>query len=251
MDEEIKIGRAIEEELKKEERQKVEKAVEQELHSDLTVKEDQKNILIMIIAIAGVFALILAGFGLYERFTSASVVDVDQLHEENLQGKLSDDEGYVYNGFSFVKVDGMWWTEIKRPDTLVKIPLHFGPKEVEEIEVSGKLSPEFNQGTEIYIAIDPDVRDKYYTLALSELSFNIAKGVDRTPIGACTKENYACDNRTIVSCENTQGKPVIELALENETGIEYRGSCLKIKGNGYELVKAANKVLYKWYGVME
>ena len=95
------------------------------------------------------------------------------------------------------------------------------------------------------------MQDKYYTLALSELSFNIVKGLNRSISGTCTKENNICDNRTIVSCNNSQGLPVIELALANETGIELLGNCLKISGQEYDLVKAVDRLLYQWYGVMK
>jgi hypothetical protein len=247
----IKIGRALEEEMVKEEEKVLSDLAEEDLNANFSIKEDGKNIAIMVVVIAGLFALMLGGFKLYGGITSANVVNVDQLHVDNLEGNLDNEEGYVYEGFSFVKVDGLWWTEVKNLDRLLKIPLHFGPKEVEDIEISGSLSDRFNLGEEIFIAINPNVANKYYTLSISELSFNVAKGVGRNPIGACTEENEACDNRTIISCDNNQGKPVIELELsENPAEIEYIGSCIKIKGDGYDLVKAVDRILYKWYGVM-
>jgi hypothetical protein len=103
----------------------------------------------------------------------------------------------------------------------------------------------------VYLAIDPEVVDKYYTLAISELSFNVVKGINRVPVGSCTKDNPACDNRTIVSCDNTQGKPVIELALSDKAEVKMEGTCIKISGREYELVKAVDRVLLKWYGVMQ
>ena len=135
--------------------------------------------------------------------------------------------------------------------TLIKVTLHFGPKQVEEVPIRGQLDPAFNEGGKVYLAIDPEVRNKYYSLALSEISFNLVKGVRREPAGSCTRNDWACENRTIISCQNTGGKPVIEFVLENETGIELSGTCIKISGQEYGIVKAANRVLYKWYGVME
>ncbi|MFH1828237.1 MAG: hypothetical protein ABH824_03160 [Nanoarchaeota archaeon] len=251
MADDIKIGKALEEQLEREEEEIVKSLAEEELHSDVSLKGDGKAIIIMIAVIVGIFIFFIGGFKLYDKFTAASVVDVDQLHKDNLNGKLDEEEGYTYNQFSFVKADGLWWTEIYRSDTLVKIPLHFSPNEVESIPVEGKLNPEFNKGVDIYISIDPDVMNKYYTLAISELSFNIAKGIERRPVGSCTKEDAVCDNRTIVSCNNTQGKPIVELAIDETAGIEYIDTCIKIKGNGYEIVKAADKILYKWYGIMD
>jgi len=215
---------------------------------------DSKNILIMIAVIVGVFLLIFGGFKIYSSFTGSSVVDVDALHKENIDGKLSADEGYLYNGFSFVKADGLWWTEIQTDNRFLKIPLHFGPQEVEEISIQGQLVYEFNKGKNVYIAIDPKVQNQFYTLALSEISFNVAKGINRIPIGACTEEDPVCVNRTIVNCENTTGLPVIELELSEEPAkITQQGTCIKISGQGvdYDIVKAADRLLYDWYRVIK
>ena len=251
VDEEIKVGEALEKQVQQEEQQEVKQALAAEGQTNW--KDDGKGLLWLLIIVVGVFILFIGGFQVYNKITAAEVVDINQLHQENLQGDLSEKEGYLYNGFSFVFTDGLWWTDLKINEGIVRIPLHFGPKEVEEIKFQGYLNnTEFNSQEELFLTINPLVRDKYYSLALSELSFNIAKGIDRTPIGACTEENYACENRTIISCENnSQHLPVIELALDNKTSITYQGSCIKIAGEGYDLVKAADRILYQWYGVMK
>ena len=225
-----------------------ETAVETETSTSFS---EWKGLLIVVGVLAGIFILSLLGLKLYNNITAASVVNVDELHQQNLEGELDAEAGYVYNGYSFVYADGLWWTEMNKFGTLLKIPLHFGPKELEDIPVRGKLDPAFNDGLEIYLAIDPEVRDKYYSLALSELSFNVVKGLDRKPVGSCTTEDWACENRTIISCESSQGKPVIELALANESSIDITGTCIKVSGQEYGIVKAANRLLYQWYGVME
>ena len=212
---------------------------------------DGKNILITVGIIIAIFALFMGGFKLYNHFTADTVIDIDQMHQENLDGDLNEEEGYVYNGYSFISVDGLWWTEIMREDTRLKVPLHFGPKEVNHIEINGNLEKGFNLGNEVFIAIDPKVTNKYYTLAISELSFNVVKGLKRIPVGSCIEESDSCDNRTIISCDNTRGKPVIELVLDNQTGIELQGTCIKLKGQEYDIVKAVDRLLYQWYGIMD
>jgi len=246
---EIKIGRAVEEQLERDEQQELKNTLEEDYETPVG---DSKKILIAVLLIIGVLGFSLGGFKAYDYFTSADVIDIDALHVQNLEGELNDDEGYMYNGYSFIKVDGLWWTEVVIGNKLVKIPLHFSPKEVEEIEIKGNLNPAFNYGDVVYIAIDPNVQDQYYTLSLSELIFNVAKGLDRTPEGSCTEENWACENRTIISCDNNpNNKPVIELALAEESKIELVGSCIKISGSEYGIVKAVNRLLYQWYEVMD
>lgn len=248
--EDIKIGKALEEGLEKEERKELGSLAKEDLPTNFSMKEDGKSILIMILAVAGIFALFVGGFKVYDSLTAANVITIDDLHQENLEGDLEEEEGYLYNGFSFVKVDGLWWTGVKLGSRLVKIPLHFSPKEVEHVKTSGKLIPEFYKG-DVYIAVNPNVNyNKFYTLALMEMNNNIVQGTDRGIITACTEENPVCEDRVIVNCENTKGLPVIELVVAEEPEIQLDGTCMKISGNGYDLVKAVNRALYQWYGVM-
>ncbi len=212
---------------------------------------DGWNVLIVLGIVIGIFALAFLGFKAYHSLTASAVLSLDDLHQQNLDGNLEDAEGYVYNGFSFIKAEGLWWTEVNKFGTRLKIPLHFDPREVEEIPVSGSLDPRFNEGEEVFIAIDPNVTDKYYTLAISELSFNLVKGMDRIPKGSCTEENWACDNRTIISCGNANGRPVIQLIYGGEEKISLQGTCIKLQGSEYGLTKAVDRVLYQWYGVMK
>ena len=248
----LNIGKKVEKELEREEEKTIHQFAEEDLQSLGSSKGDSKNVLILIGVLVAVFALSLGGFKLYNEFTAAGVVVLDDLHAQNLDGELDDDQGYVYNGFSVVKADGLWWTEVEVENRLIKIPLHFGPKEVEEIPVIGDLSPKFNGGSKIYMAIDPEVNyNKYYTLALSELNSNVLQGINRNLEAACSKENPVCENRTVINCDAAQEKPVIELAVSQDAKVELLGTCIKVSGDGYDLVKAVNRLLYRWYMVMD
>jgi hypothetical protein len=213
--------------------------------------EGGKDIMIMMAIFVAIIGIIAIAFFTFNHFTAAAVINLEDLHQENIDGNLDETDGYVYNGYSFVFAEGLWWTEMDKWGTLLKVPLHFAPRELEDINIQGTLDASFNEGEEIFIAIDPNVRNKYYTLSISELSFNIVKGMDRTPVGSCIEEHWACENRTYISCENNpENKPVIELVLANETGINLEGSCVTISGREYGIVKAANRMLYQWYGIM-
>lgn len=214
---------------------------------------DAKSILITILILVGVFALVIAGFQLYNHFNSPEIVNVDDLHQKNLGGDLDEKEGYLYNGYSFVYVDGLWWTETTRFGTLVKIPLHYGAKDVENISVTGKLSSDFNQQPVVYIAINPNINfNGHYTLALSELNNNLAKGINTNIEAACTENNSICDNRTIVSCQNnSKSLPVVELVVDSQPKVVLSGTCIKVSGEGFDLVKATDRLLLQWYGIMK
>ncbi len=248
----FKIAQALEKEQEQEEQKTIHQLAESDLQSIGPGKEDGKNILIMIGVLVGIFVLTLGGFKLYNQFTAAGVVVLDDLHTQNLEGELDQDQGYVYNGFSVVKADGLWWTEVEIENRLIKIPLHFGPKEVEQVPVLGNLdSGRFNSGNKIYMAIDPNVNyNKYYTLALMELNNNILQGVNKNIEAACTEDHPVCENRTVINCNTAQGMPVVELSVSENSEVELLDTCIKVSGDGYDLVKAADRLLYRWYGVM-
>jgi hypothetical protein len=212
---------------------------------------DSRSILILVGVTVAIFLVTISGFKFYNSLTSANIIEIDQLHDENLNNQLNENEGYVYNGFSFVKADGLWWTELNKFGTRLKVPLHFAPKDLENISMKGKLNQNFNDGDSVYIAIDPDVVSKYYTLSISELSFNLVKGMDRIPVGSCTKENEACTDREIINCETANGKPVIELVYTENPGIEFVDTCIKISGMEFDIVRGVNRILYQWYGIMK
>lgn len=242
---EIKIGKALEEEESRGEGGWEKRGGEEEKGGG-----DGKKIGILLLVLAGVMLLSIGGFKAYDYFTGAEIIDVDYLHKENLEGDLEPERGYMYRSYSFVFIDGLWWTEVYQGGVKVIPRLHFGPREVEEVKVGGRLSSSFNEGEVVYIAIDPELANKYYTLALSELNFNVVKGIKRQPVAACTKENSICEGREILSCENSQGKPVIELKYGGEEKIELKGNCILVSGEDYGMVKAADRLIWQWYGVM-
>lgn len=232
----------------------VKEVEEVQIKEETALKENNsdsetRSILILVGVSVALFIVVISGFVLYNNLTGGTVTDED-LHTKNLNGELDEEQGYVYNGYSFVKADGLWWTEVNKFGTRLKIPLHFAPKELEEIKFQGNLDPAFNEGDKVYIAIDPNVVSKHYTLAISELSFNLVKGMDRIPVGSCTEENLACEGREIITCETANGKPVVELALDPEQKIELIDTCIKISGTEFDLVKGVNRVLYQWYEIM-
>lgn len=215
-----------------------------------------KKILWLILAVLAVFVIIsFSGIKVFnggEAITGKNVLSVDKLHEQNKAGQLAEERGYMYNGYSFVNYDGLWWTELQRLGGVVKVPLHFGPKDVESIPMEGSLSSDFNYGNSVYITIDPTVYNKYYTLSLMELNNNIVQGINRNISSACTQSDPICEERKILNCGNSSNLPVIQLVPEeSETRIELTGSCIKVIGNELNLTKAVDRLLYHWYGVME
>jgi len=223
--------------------------IERAVEEDVREKQSNKWLYIMVAVIIVGFA----GFFIYTNFFSSptgAVVTIDDLHEQNIDGKLSQDEGYMYNGFSFVNFDGLWYTKIIINEQPYSIPLHFGPIQVENVTVGGEVSENFNKYQDIYIAIDPLAEDSDYTaLAASELAQNMAAAIKRRPVGACTvNETATCTFRPIVSCDTTE-RPIIQLLQEPGPDVELDDNCITLRGQGYDLVRAVDALLFLWYGI--
>ena len=215
---------------------------------------DPKNLYKIIGGILLVFILLFAGFRL---FAGPAVVvnTIDDLHELNFQGDLDEDEGYIYEGFSFVKYQGAWFTRFLRKEDqqTYAVQLRYGPKEVDHIPVLGDYSfipAKFNS---TYITFDP-LADNLTHIALgaADLSGNLAGIIQVHPIAACTKnETRGCFNRPIVECNPDANQAVMFFKEDPIASVEQKGSCLIFSGKGFDLIKAVDKWLLHMYGVFQ
>ncbi|MBR9683313.1 hypothetical protein GOV03_02120 [Candidatus Woesearchaeota archaeon] len=244
---EIKIGQALERQVDREEQGELKGALKESEGS----RKDGKSILIMVGILVGVLVFSMGGFKAYDQLTGAATINIDEIHLKNIEGKLDPSEGYIYGQNSFIFADGLWWTDINRGDRWLKVRIHFGPREVEEVKIEGYPDAAFNDREEVYVAIDPVFGNKYLTLALSEVNLNMVQGLMRKPVAVCSRENETvCVDREILNCENTKGKPVIEFRWGGEPKITLDGTCILISGEDMGIVKAANRLIWQWYGVM-
>jgi len=228
---------------KKEEKQEIPEA-----HvSKADMEKSSKAFVIVVIGIILVFAIIVG----VKYFNKSRPLTIDELHQKNLAGKLKQDEGYVFKGYSFVFANGLWYTQLQFNNNLIDLPLHFDPKSVENVSVKGAInSSKFNE-PDLYITFDPVEADAYIALSAAEMSLSLYKAIGRNPIGACTvNETDACGKRPIVTCDD-EDKAVIYLEKGEGPEIEFDNNCIKVKGYGEDLVKATDRFLYYWYGVLK
>jgi len=161
-------------------------------------------------------------------------------------------QSYSYNNFIFKNISGMWYTEIQKQGTnkVYNVPLHFGPLELRNISINGDVNS-FKNKTNIYITFDPSGNEfSYIALSASEISINLAQTFNITPIAACTTNKAdACANRPVVDCK-TPGPAAIYLRYSNITRVYVENNCIFVEGYREELVKAADRLLLKWFSIM-
>jgi len=147
----------------------------------------------------------------------------------------------------------LWYTQIRTGNTLYDVPFHFSPKELEDIKLVGTLNNSlFNSEDKIYVTFDPLGSNlQYVALAVGEFDQNIIKSFAKTPVAACIKnETNACAIRPIITCENTN-MPVAFFKEDEKTLVTYDDNCIIIQGNELEIVRATNRMLMQFYGIME
>ena len=157
-----------------------------------------------------------------------------------------------YNGFEF-KYDGTFWnTEWQNGLNKYALPLRYNPKEAESVQVFGKLDDSFNNRSNIYITIDPTNKAslKWVGLAKGELIWSLIGPIQKKVNDSCTVNSTECTGFPIVDCTDTN-KSVIYLVPNETAKILASGTCVVIEGSEFELVKAVDRFLYSWYGIMK
>lgn len=159
----------------------------------------------------------------------------------------------TYNNFEFINVGSFWQTKWERDGQLYVIDFRYNPEQVEDVPIEGTTDIRF-QLESVYLTIDPsEERDRdtaYLAIAAVELGRKLVTPFERQIITACTvNETIACWDRPIVTCDNTN-KTVIYLKQANETKIILDGNCVTIQGKGQEIVRAVDKALFQWLGIM-
>ena len=87
-------------------------------------------------------------------------------------------------------------------------------------------------------------------LAASDLSQNLMGVLNIAPYAACSKnETGACKSRPIVDGCKTNF-PAIYIKISNTTKITAKGSCVLIEGNGFGLIRAVDRLLLAFFGIM-
>jgi len=156
-----------------------------------------------------------------------------------------------YDYFTFEEIGGMWQTNIQLDSQMYEAIFRFNPEQVKDVYITGDFAGFSNKP--IYITFDPDSDDeqfKYLALASSELSLNLIRALNFSVIAACTKNmSDACVDRPVVTCADD--KNVIYLVAKAPTQITLNNRCVTLSGDGFELLKSVDRVLFQWYKIMK
>ena len=230
------------------------------VHVDQEEVQEAKGLQFFLI-IAGIVLLVIALLVVVPRFFESDLVTLEDYHQANIAGEDLDN-AYMYNGFSFVYYDGLWYTQIlnQYTNTLYDVPLHFGPQNLTDLTLTGNLNEYFlllrnntipgGHLASTYLTFDPDSEQMaYVALTTGELTQNLAKTLSLAFVPACTKKSENCVDVPVITCDNTDD-PVIYLKESDETGVFGQGNCLVIQGTELELTRAADRFLLGLYNIV-
>ncbi|MBL7056275.1 hypothetical protein ISS07_05150 [Candidatus Woesearchaeota archaeon] len=228
-----------------------EKKEEKKETKEESLKSD-KTLIISIIVLISVIVAIFLGFRTYNESLPTTI---DELHEWNLKGKLKNDQGYMYNGVSFIKFEDLWYTQLASPggSRLYNIQFRYGPQELEDVDIKGKIDLElFNDAKNYYVTFNPIGKDfSHVALAASDYNQQMINVFFKEPVAACDRnETLSCVDRPIITCDNTEDL-TLYINESEEFSIEFKDNCILVQGTGFDLVKAVDRLLLFFYNVME
>ncbi len=225
--------------------------MEQENKEDLAKHEKKTNKVFTYT----IFFLILVFITLFAvRFCSMKKdqgpVTLDDMVTKTVEGEMTEDN-FLYNGFAFVKVDNLWYTQIQVGKKLFDLPLHFNPAESLEVPIQGQVNDIFKEAKKVYVTFDPTGEKlAFVALAVGELDLSLINIMQLEVIAACDRnETEACAERPIKTCEDSDDA-VIYIKQQEPTQVTLNNNCIIIQGDERELTKATDRLLYHWLSVI-
>lgn len=215
-------------------------------------KSSEKLLIVSLALIVILFVSIFA----FSKFFKPVPKTLEELHILNLQGKLNPSQGYVYKGvYSFITEYNLWFTQLTSPKgtRIYDLALRYSPRDINDLVIEGTLNTDlFDNQTEFYYTFNPTGKEfQYVTLAVADLITHMTNVFEKTPLAACDRnETDACKRVPVITCEN-KDKLVLYIKESNKLRVYYNDNCIVIEGNGLDLVKGVDRVLYNLYKIME
>jgi len=227
-----------------------------ELFEDFSMKETG----ILLLGIFIIFVAILFVPKWFNDLTTHPPKTLDELHADNYQNPETN-TSFIYNGFSFVLLNDartsvdFWYTQYERDGKLFNVPFRYSPRDVENISKISINKTQRRLYSKVYITVDPSEEpgSKQFTaLAVSEFTGILAKVKNYPIFGACTRnETTACVDRPIITCNDRGDFLTFYFKEGEEPGILINDNCITISGTDKSLLKATDKTIYGFLGIMD
>ena len=216
-----------------------------------------KELIILTVGIIAIFAVILIIPAVFEK----EPLSITEMHIENYNKEPSE-TNYIYNKFSFLKLPDertkrlFWYTQYKSDNEIYDLPMHYGPKEVENISIE-VINPTENKNYSniLYITATPadeNVSRGYLGIAISEINEKFTTIKRYNILSAYSKNNsFTQEGIAIVTCDNSEEHIVFQLEdNKTEAKVLIDGNCFIIQGHNESLIRAADRLIYRFLDIM-
>jgi len=216
-----------------------------------TEVSSDKPLYIALIAIVAIFLLAFILVKYVPSFEEEPLT-LRELHQKTVSENLDTETAYMFNGHSFVLYDGVWYVEIFQGNAVYDVTLNYGPKDLMNISIEGNLSKEFLEKKQMYMTFDPNDNNlSHIAVSTFGLSNSLIKAFGITPVAGCTNTTVgACTTAPLITCDS-ENKSVFFFRYAEESKILFEDNCVIIEGNGEGIVKAKDRLLLRWYGLVE
>lgn len=237
--------------IKLHEKGKIKKDIQQTKKEEkILIKKEHSYFVLIVISVIAILVLLI----FFAKTSSKKPMTLEEMHLALIRGELSADEGFIYNGFSFVYFNDLWNTQVRSKGygKTFDIQIRNSPLELEDVIISGDPLHFFGelQSRALYITFDPeDDNLSRVALAGAELSRNLGDVFGIKAYSACTKNvTGICQLRPTITCEDPY--PTIYIKQAEKTAIIRDKDCIILQGDGEGVVKATERLMLGWYGVM-
>ena len=234
--------------------EKFDKKIE-EMNKPVQEEEPKKSSEKALLIGVAVIILLLVSIFTFSILNKPQPKTLEDLHVLNLKGKLKPEQGYVYKGvYSFVTLDNLWYTQLTSPKgvKIYSLALRYSPKDLKDIVIEGNLNNEFfNKQSEFFVTFNPTGKDfSYVGLVVADFNTHMSKVFEKKPIAACDRnETEPCKTRPVVTCDTDN--LVLYIRESERFRTYYNNNCIVVEGNGFDLVKGVDRILYNLYNIME
>ncbi|MBN2423310.1 hypothetical protein JXB41_08865 [Candidatus Woesearchaeota archaeon] len=212
-------------------------------------KTSSKDDFLMLAALICIVMVFIGGFLAIKYFSNLKELLFPE-KEDNETDVIIEDT-LVYNGFTFEKVNGIWYTNIVLGWLDKKIPysagFYYPPNEVENVsfEKNTGIILKLKAKHTVYISVDPDL-DAKAVLAGTEISKILGKVFFIDVKAGLTKPSNNPDF-PVITCEDiSNNSKVVIIQKANETRVRRTtDGCIFVEGpDEDELIRAADRLAY-------
>ncbi len=179
----------------------------------------------------------------------------------NVGKTKSNIETFTYNGFTFNKIGGSYYTQVQIPgkDKLHTIEMRNGPVETEGIPVQASVKQRILGSKKVYMTVEPNLTGKT-VVAMIEVGRVIGDKNDVFNIPAQSAllfpPGYGYDNETpIITCLDSSANTTVIWFKTGEQDIVYSDpvseNCIIVQGTDeMETIKSADRLVYYLLGIV-